>query len=76
MLDDDFAAAQFRHRHAGGNLRVTAAHEFFHAVQFAYDYDEDPWLMEATATWMEERVRRPTSTTTASTSRWSQLARP
>ena len=35
--------------------RVTAAHEFFHAVQFAYDASEDPWLMEATATWMEER---------------------
>ena len=38
------------------SLRVTAAHEFFHAVQFGYDYGEDPWLMEATATWMEERV--------------------
>ncbi len=37
-------------------MRVTAAHEFFHAVQYAYDYGEDPWLMEATATWVEERV--------------------
>jgi hypothetical protein len=55
VLDNDFAEAQYgappRH-----SLRVTAAHEFFHAVQFAYDYGEDPWLMEATATWMEERV--------------------
>ena len=38
------------------SAQVTAAHEFFHAIQFAYDYGEDPWLLEATATWMEERV--------------------
>jgi len=25
-------------------------------VQFAYDYGEDQWLMEASATWMEEQV--------------------
>ena len=37
-------------------LKVTAAHEFFHAVQFAYDIGEDGWLMEGTATWMEEHV--------------------
>ena len=35
------------------SLDVTVAHEFFHAVQFAYDYFEDPWLMEGTATWIE-----------------------
>jgi hypothetical protein len=38
------------------NLRVTAAHELFHAVQFNMDFTEDPWLLEATATWMEERI--------------------
>ena len=38
------------------NLQVTAAHELFHAVQFAYDYREDPWFMEATATWAEDEV--------------------
>ena len=27
-----------------------------HSIQFAYDYGEDAWLLEATATWMEERV--------------------
>jgi len=37
-------------------LRVTAAHEYFHAVQFAYDVNEDGWLMEATATWAEDEV--------------------
>ncbi len=54
VLDNDFAEAQYG-APPMQSLRVTAAHEFFHAVQFAYDYGEDPWLMEATATWMEER---------------------
>ena len=38
------------------NLEVTAAHELFHAVQFAYDYYEDAWFMEATATWAEDEL--------------------
>ena len=38
------------------NLEVTAAHELFHAVQFAYDYYEDGWFMEATATWAEDEL--------------------
>lgn len=38
------------------NLKVTAAHELFHAVQFAYDYNEDAWFMEATAVWAEDEV--------------------
>ncbi len=57
VLDNDFAAAQFPGPATPtDNLTVTAAHEFFHAVQYAYDYAEDPWMMEATATWMEERI--------------------
>lgn len=55
VLDDDYAAAQF-----GGvpedTLRVTAAHEFFHAVQFAYDSYEDAWLLEGTAAWVEDEL--------------------
>lgn len=37
-------------------MRVTAAHEYFHAVQYAYDFTEDDWLLEATATWAEDEV--------------------
>jgi hypothetical protein len=55
VLDDDFARRQYGER-PKVSLRVTAAHEFFHAVQFGYDFTEDPWLLESTATWMEERV--------------------
>lgn len=53
VLDDDFARSQFG-REPVKTLRVTAAHEFFHAVQYAYDIEEDLWLLESTATWMEE----------------------
>lgn len=56
VLDNDFAATQFPNGTPYDNLVVTAGHEFFHAVQYAYDYAEDPWMMESTATWMEERI--------------------
>lgn len=36
--------------------RVTAAHEFFHLLQFAFDTGEDPWFMEGTAVWAEDEV--------------------
>jgi hypothetical protein len=54
VLDNDFARTQYAAPPLD-SLRVTAAHEFFHAIQFAYDAGEDGWFMEATATWMEER---------------------
>ena len=49
-------------------LRVTAAHEFFHAIQFGYDgsefefedpddeYTYKPYWMEMSAVWMEDMV--------------------
>jgi hypothetical protein len=55
VLDDDFARSQFG-APPRVSLKATAAHEFFHEVQFAYDFNEDAWWMEATATWMEEKV--------------------
>jgi hypothetical protein len=57
VLDNDFSAAQFGTRSSGLiGLRVTAAHEFFHASQFSYDALEDLWFMESTAVWMEDEV--------------------
>ncbi|MGL5811129.1 MAG: MXAN_6640 family putative metalloprotease, partial [Nocardioides sp.] len=52
VLDNDFAGFASTPL---VSLRATAPHEFFHAIQFNYDFTEDRWLMEATATWMEER---------------------
>jgi hypothetical protein len=57
LLDNDYAPGQFGTRNTPlENLQVTAAHEFFHAVQFAYDWREDVWFMEGTAAWMEDEV--------------------
>ncbi len=55
VLDNDYATRQYRTSPIQA-LRVTTAHEFFHAVQFAYDAGEDTWFMEGTATWMEDQV--------------------
>jgi hypothetical protein len=42
-----------------GAAKVTIAHEYYHAIQFAYNYNEDVWLMEASSTWMEDYVFAP-----------------
>ncbi len=55
VVDDDFAPEQFGTTNTPlSNLQVTAAHEFFHAIQFAYDTFEDNWLMEGSAAWIED----------------------
>ena len=56
VVDDDFSTSQLGASGGPGGLRATAAHEFFHAVQYAYDSSEDPWLTEGTAVWMEDEV--------------------
>jgi hypothetical protein len=41
-------------------LRITCAHEFFHAFHFSYDYEEKPpwqrngWWLEGNAVWFED----------------------
>ena len=54
VIDEDFA--EFPALTPLENQQVTLAHEYFHAVQFAYDFFEDAWIMEATATWAEDEV--------------------
>ncbi|MGE5459723.1 MAG: MXAN_6640 family putative metalloprotease [Solirubrobacterales bacterium] len=55
VVDNDYA--EFPPPSTGlPGLHVTLAHEFFHAVQYAYDALEDVWFMESTATWMEDEV--------------------
>lgn len=57
VLDNDYARSQYGRTHTPvQNLKVTAAHEFFHAIQFAYDAGEDLWLMEGTAVWAEDEI--------------------
>ena len=58
VLDNDYAASEFP-RYLG-NYRlpaeVTAAHEYNHVLQYAYDIRQDTWMYESTATWAEEKV--------------------
>ncbi len=54
-LDDDFSTSQFPGT-PRGNLEVTAAHEFFHAVQFGIDYTEDGFFLENSSTWIEDEI--------------------
>ena len=56
VLDNDFADVIFNAHTPLQNLQVTAAHEFFHAIQFNYDYLEDPWFMEVSSTWAEDEL--------------------
>jgi len=53
VIDNDFV--EFPNL-PDNSLKVTLAHEFFHAVQFAYEWDEDFWFMEGTAAWIEDEV--------------------
>src|SRR4051812_10351858 len=57
VMDKDYT------RFAGGSAvgglaeeRVTAAHEYNHVLQNAYDFNEDPWMFESTAVYMEDKV--------------------
>ncbi|GAB2969642.1 MXAN_6640 family putative metalloprotease [Nocardioides montaniterrae] len=56
VLDNNFSQAEFPTNTPMENVQVTAAHEFFHAVQFSYDIGEDDWIKEATATWAEDQL--------------------
>jgi hypothetical protein len=56
VLDNDYDPSEFGYSDPTVPLKVTAAHEFFHSVQFAYDIGEDTWFMEGTAVWMEDQV--------------------
>ena len=57
VVDNDYRPGQYGGAANGvAALQVTTAHEFFHAVQFAYNYFQDSWLLESTATWVEDEV--------------------
>jgi hypothetical protein len=56
VLENDYLETRFRPLTALDALRVTTAHELFHTIQFAYDWLEDIWLLEGTATWVEDEV--------------------
>ncbi|MFT5367701.1 MAG: hypothetical protein ACI8V2_002662 [Candidatus Latescibacterota bacterium] len=56
-IDNNFTDANVYFTQGIDGLKVTAAHEFFHAIQFGYYADFGAsWWQEMTATWMEDVV--------------------
>jgi Family of unknown function (DUF6055) len=57
VMDNDYSKAEFpQYNGYLPPLEVTAAHEYNHVLQDGYDFVEDKWMFEATATWMEDEV--------------------
>jgi hypothetical protein len=57
VMDNDYTQAEYRnYSHFLEPLQVTAAHEYNHILQFNYDLQQDNWMFEATAVWMEDKV--------------------
>ena len=52
--DNDFSESIYFSNGLDG-MKVTAVHEYFHAVQLAYNYRfQDQWFFELAATWFED----------------------
>lgn len=56
VLDNDFSVSEFGSADTSLPLKVTVAHEFFHAIQDGYSVYQAPTFMEETAVWMEDVV--------------------
>lgn len=54
VIDNDYAG--FGYADPQDPMKVTVAHEFSHACQYAHDYLESVWYMECTSTWIEDYV--------------------
>ena len=54
----DFPPNTDRDGYAAGAMKVVAAHEFFHTIQFQITEDicTNGWWMEASSTWMEDYI--------------------
>ncbi len=51
-MENDFAG--YGYGDLAEAIRVLTSHELFHAVQAAYDAEEEVWFSEGTAVWAEE----------------------
>lgn len=55
-IDRSFTSAIYHPYSALTSLRITAAHEFHHAIQFGYNAYFNTGYAEMTSTWMEDEV--------------------
>ena len=75
VMDNDYSHAQFpRYTSYLAPMQVTAAHEYNHVLQFAYDVAQDTWMFEATATWMEDEVYTQVDDYLLYLAPWSQMS--
>ena len=56
VVDRSFSSSIYAPYTGITGLKVTAAHEYHHGIQFGYNYFFDTWYGEATSTWMEDEV--------------------
>ena len=56
VVENDFVESRSTLEEALDLLRITIAHEYFHAVQFGYDAGEAAFWLEQSAVWIEEQV--------------------
>ena len=57
VMDNDYCQREYRnYPDFLAPLQVTAAHEYNHVLQFNYDAQQDNWMFESTAVWMEDKV--------------------
>jgi hypothetical protein len=57
VMDNDFQKSEFpQYDSPITPLEVTLAHEYNHVLQFGIDFNQDTWMFESTAVWMEGRV--------------------
>jgi len=56
VMDNDFSYPEYGYIDPSIAIRVTAAHEYFHAVQFGYDPSEQVAFAEQASTWVEDKV--------------------
>ena len=54
-LDNDYAEFSVRYTPLQ-YLKVTAAHEYHHGIQYGYNFYFDSWYAEASSTWIEDEV--------------------
>jgi hypothetical protein len=54
-------------------MEVTAAHEYNHVLQFGYDVQQDSWMFESTAVWMEDKVYDDVNDYVSYLDPWAQL---
>ena len=58
-MRNSYSASQFSEHTEEENIKVTAVHEFFHAIQFDYNchaLEQSLWFLESTAVWSEDEL--------------------